>query len=1075
MFAPNVFAGNALIPGTPSLERPTLTTLNIVFPVSGDDNYTASVAVRYRKSGSSAWQNAQPLYHVHPETVAGQTVAPQFAGRIFDLRPGVSYDVELHVVDADGGVDQTYLLTGTTRSVPPANPQTPRTVAVANTAQLLQAMSTAQAGDVITLASGVYSGTFMGLNGTGTAQNPIVLRGADPGNPAGAILDGAGCTDCNVLEVYGAGYVIIENLTIRNAFRALRLQTPGAIGNVVRRVAINNVVQAISGKNDQLDLYIADNVMQGRLVWPLTTPDDGAVHASDTGIQILGQGHVVTHNQISGFGDAIDIAQSGSRAIDISGNDVLWTYDNGIELDGGEGNVAAFRNRLTNTFMPISVQPVIAGPGYIHHNVIANSVDEPLKFHGLAITPPREPNGVFVYHNTIWMNDYALKVMTPAASHHFALENNIFMGPMPTRFGITVDWNGVIDDGLFDYNGYFPEGKFYSNRGGYHGFDNFAAWQAGGFEPHGLLVNASTFASGMAGPESHLALQAPPDASLSAGSLALDRGVVLANINDDFRGAAPDLGAQEKGCPQPIYGPRPVGVDESNEVWGCAPTVQSAITITTVSLANGTVGAAFTQTLQASGGSGNSIWSLATGSGSLPAGLTLSAAGVISGTPGLKGTSTIAVQAADGSSAGTKTFSLTINPAPPPLGGPPSWLASPAGDVVTNTKGGITRIHGTTYYTSAIFQQTVAGSGDTLDLTLTGATAWGSLILQPPAGASGTTFAFILQTGYLDLYATPPGQANYVWLGQWPVTSASHVLVRSLNNSLTFSLDGTAPLNYSAALAFPLSLRWSSVVDGQGLASASIANASGTAQPLSITTAALAGGTAGTPYTQALQASGGTGSYTWTLSAGSSLPSGLTLNAATGAIFGTPGSAGASAFTVQVADGFATPLSKTFTLTIASAGASPATWVATPAGDVVVNTSGGIKRIHGTTYYTRAIAQQTISASGMLDFTLSSVNGWGFLILQPPAGTPGTTFAFVVQTGYIDIYAIPAGQSNYVWVGGWSVTIANHIQATASNGTLTFSVDGAAPRSYSSGLAFPLTVQWSSVTDGQGLVTATIN
>jgi MYXO-CTERM domain-containing protein len=51
--------------------------------------------------------------------------------------------------------------------------------------------------------------------------------------------------------------------------------------------------------------------------------------------------------------------------------------------------------------------------------------------------------------------------------------------------------------------------------------------------------------------------------------MALDRGVVLANLNDGYRGAAPDLGALERGCPIPIYGVRPAGMDETNEPIGC--------------------------------------------------------------------------------------------------------------------------------------------------------------------------------------------------------------------------------------------------------------------------------------------------------------------------------------------------------------------------------------------------------------------------------------------------------------------------------------------------------------------------
>jgi hypothetical protein len=47
------------------------------------------------------------------------------------------------------------------------------------------------------------------------------------------------------------------------------------------------------------------------------------------------------------------------------------------------------------------------------------------------------------------------------------------------------------------------------------------------------------------------------DFRLRPGSAAIDRGVVIPNVNDGFTGSAPDLGALEAGQPLPVYGPRP--------------------------------------------------------------------------------------------------------------------------------------------------------------------------------------------------------------------------------------------------------------------------------------------------------------------------------------------------------------------------------------------------------------------------------------------------------------------------------------------------------------------------------------
>jgi hypothetical protein len=69
-----------------------------------------------------------------------------------------------------------------------------------------------------------------------------------------------------------------------------------------------------------------------------------------------------------------------------------------------------------------------------------------------------------------------------------------------------------------------------------------------------------------------------------------------------------------------------------------------------------------------------------------------------------------------------------------------------------------------------------------------------------------------------------------------------------------------------------------------------------------IVTTSLPNGTQNQVYTSKLEASGGTGSYAWSIVVGS-LPVGLTLNGATGLISGTPTAAAVSNFTVRVSSG----------------------------------------------------------------------------------------------------------------------------------------------------------------------------
>jgi uncharacterized repeat protein (TIGR01451 family) len=71
---------------------------------------------------------------------------------------------------------------------------------------------------------------------------------------------------------------------------------------------------------------------------------------------------------------------------------------------------------------------------------------------------------------------------------------------------------------------------------------------------------------------------------------------------------------------------------------------------------------------------------------------------------------------------------------------------------------------------------------------------------------------------------------------------------------------------------------------------------------LNITTTSLSNGVSGSAYSGSVNATGGDGNNTWSVSSGA-LPNGMTLNASTGSLTGTPGSNGTFNFTVQLVSG----------------------------------------------------------------------------------------------------------------------------------------------------------------------------
>lgn len=88
------------------------------------------------------------------------------------------------------------------------------------------------------------------------------------------------------------------------------------------------------------------------------------------------------------------------------------------------------------------------------------------------------------------------------------------------------------------------------------------------------------------------------------------------------------------------------------------------ITLSPASLPNGTIGTAYSQTITASGGTGP--YSFSVTAGTLPAGLTLTSAGVLSGTPTTAATSTFTIRATDANTCfGSLSYTIIV-PTPVP-------------------------------------------------------------------------------------------------------------------------------------------------------------------------------------------------------------------------------------------------------------------------------------------------------------------------------------------------------------------------------------------------------------------------
>ena len=333
------------------------------------------------------------------------------------------------------------------------------------------------------------------------------------------------------------------------------------------------------------------------------------VMKSYTGIRVYGPGHVIAYNYVADFHDGIDTEMygmpDGSNAvegpnypprnmwdrrpvsIDLYNNYITNAHDNSIEMDGSMHNIRVMRNVLINSAShPMSTQPSVGGPIYWIRNIVYHAPG------GSTRSTANSP-GVIFYHNTV-----TSETSVPSGSNTHWL-NNLMLGQdtAPAIFSVTTSTPYTSSD----YNGFRPNpGAAYSfqwnvaenagagdpddaaaargragapgaargaapaGRGAASGqYKTLAEYQQGsGQDRHSVLVDFDVFVNVPKLDRDPKTVQRlykfeDYDFRLKSGSAAIDKGVVIPNVNDGFTGSAPDLGALEAGQPPPHYGPRP--------------------------------------------------------------------------------------------------------------------------------------------------------------------------------------------------------------------------------------------------------------------------------------------------------------------------------------------------------------------------------------------------------------------------------------------------------------------------------------------------------------------------------------
>jgi hypothetical protein len=548
------------------VEAPTVHCLGVRWYVGGDENANASVQLSYREKGERSWHQAMDLFRVGtgPDSQEGERrlesggrdewpfpLGNLFAGSVFDLKPDTPYELRLALSDPDGGkfIEEVQ---ARTRAIPvPPKPRrtlhvTPGSGGGSGTQEdplrgLEAADAAARPGDLLLLHRGVYQGPWE-TRSSGAPGAPIVWRAAGDGE---VVVDGGGTP--RAVGAHQTHDLFFQGLTFRNA--DYLFVAHGASDLTVQRCRFYQCNYGFTAHNNEpvmRGFYIADNVFEGPSTWPRTKGIE-----SVRAIQVSGEGHDICYNRIHGFGDGIDIMGSPpGRAIDFYNNEISECTDDAIELDYGQTNVRAFRNRITNCFEGISTQPLYGGPAYVFRNSMYNLEYTPFKMHN-------RPSGVLLFHNTVVKSGVPWPLYSSAAVGKAVSRNNLFVGGPADN---AMEFNPLVEEADFDYDGFAggPFEMFGKWRGERYGtLDDFQTHT--GIEPHAVwLGQASPFASGIKAPadfKEQFSL-AVNDLSLNPHSQAVDAGIALRGLNDDRIGEGPDLGAYELRQALPHYGPR---------------------------------------------------------------------------------------------------------------------------------------------------------------------------------------------------------------------------------------------------------------------------------------------------------------------------------------------------------------------------------------------------------------------------------------------------------------------------------------------------------------------------------------
>ena len=477
--------------------------------------------------------------------------------------------------------------------------------------------------------------------------------------------------------------------------------------------------------------------------------------------------------------------------------------------------------------------------------------------------------------------------------------------------------------------------------------------------------------------------------------------------------------------------------------------------ITTTTLPSWTVGHAYSQTVGTSNGA--SPITLAVSSGALPTGLSLNTTtGAITGTPTTTTGSpfTFTITATDANDVtSSRVYTVAINAVPALTATLPNWTVGQAYSQTVSASGG----------TSPITFTLSAGALPS-GLSLNSATG---AIIGTPNTITGSPFSFTIQA--TDATGTTVSQAYSVAIDPVPaittITLPNWTVGQAYGQTLTIT-GGTSPVTFTvSAGALPTGLSLNSgtgaitgtpttttgspfsftilATDAAGAAVTHVYSVAIDPVP-AITTTTLPNWTEDQAYNQTVTTTGGTSPFTFTVSAGA-LPTGLSLNTATGAITGTPTTTTGSpfSFTIQATDAAGTTTSQAFSVAIANqiviSTPSLPNWTVGQVYSQSITTTDMSPIVFGVSAGALPAGLSLNSTTGAITGTPTIANSFSFTITATDAELATGSQAYAVTIA-------PVPTITTATLPNWTVGLPYSQTVTTTGGTspFTFSVSAGA-------------------------------